>query len=389
VIRIGLMGCGMIAQTAHLWAIAHAKGVQLVSAFDPDPQRLRELRKAAPQIDIQPYTDIDDFFKSPIDAVSITSPAPAHYQNVLDAARFGKHALCEKPLAMTERDGLAMIAAMAKAKKQLFVGLCYRFSPAALKIKELVENHAIGEVRSVRLVYIWDLHGRYTKLPDGRSVESAHYVGRMLEGGPMVDCGVHQIDLARFWLGSEVVRSRASGAWVADYQAPDHMWLHLDHANGCHTTVEISYSYAHTARDVDPHFTYELIGTEGVIRYDRENRQLVVRNSQGTTHYPWADEKNFQGMYEAFVRAVESGDPGYLATAQDGLASMQISRAATEAVIADRLVLQRPTALLGRRSDSPVNGQMQTEHLRRANLRSDTPIIEPQTGDSPRDYSPN
>lgn len=388
-IKIGLMGCGMIAQTAHLWAINHSRKVELVAAYDPDPQRLREVRKSSPQIDIQPYTDVEDFFKSGLDAVAITSPAGAHYSNVMDAARFGKHALCEKPIAMTEKDAEAMIAAMAKAKKQLYVGLCYRFSPAALKIKELVENKAIGDVRAMRLVYIWHLHGRYLRHNDGRTTDNPHYVGRMLEGGPLVDCGVHQIDLARFWTGSDIARYRASGAWVTDYEAPDHMWLHMDHINGCHTTVEVSYSYGHTALEPSPHFTYELIGTEGVIRYDREARQLIVRNSVGTQHLPWADEKNFLGMYDAFSTAIETGRPGHLATAEDGLICMEISRRATDAVIADRLAIKRGAAVTVGRSDTPVNGQLQTEHLRRETLRSDTPLADGPGVEMPRDYSPH
>ena len=65
----------------------------------------------------------------------------------------------------------------------------------------------------------------------------------------MVDCDVHSIDLARHWLGSEVARHTALGAWVADYEAPDHMWLHLDHESGAHTMVEMSFTYGHTAKE--------------------------------------------------------------------------------------------------------------------------------------------
>jgi predicted dehydrogenase len=123
---------------------------------------------------------------------------------------------------------------------------------------------------------------------------------------------------------------------VDDYKAPDHMYLHLDHANGAHTTIEISYSFGHTAAEPLSRFTYEIIGTDGVILYDREQKHFELRNAAGTQRLPWHDEKNFAGMYAAFARALETGKPGELPTGEDGLIALRIARAATEQAIADR-----------------------------------------------------
>jgi predicted dehydrogenase len=155
----------------------------------------------------------------------------------------------------------------------------------------------------------------------------------MIEGGPMVDCGVHQIDLARWWLGSEVKRSSAAGAWVDEHEAPDHMYLHLDHDTGAHTMVEISYSYGHTSKDQRCEFVYELIGTEGVLRYDRQGRIFELVGRGGTQHLYWTEEKNFEGMYAEFVRALQTGTPGDMPTARDGLVATRIARQGTEDVM--------------------------------------------------------
>jgi predicted dehydrogenase len=216
----------------------------------------------------------------------------------------------------------------------LFTGFDYRFSPASLKIRELVGSGAIGDVRSLRLIYIWNNHGKYQTGPDGKPVLNERRVGRMLEGGPMVDCGVHQIDLARFWLGSEVRDWQAAGAWLDEYDAPDHMYLHMDHENGAHTMVEISYSYCYTAKEPINQFVYELIGTEGVIRYDRGAKLFEMRTPAGTTRMPFSPEKNFAGMYEAYAKALETGVSDTLPTATDGLVAARISRDATDALIA-------------------------------------------------------
>jgi predicted dehydrogenase len=92
---------------------------------------------------------------------------------------------------------------MKKAKLPLYAGFCYRFSPCALKIRELVKKKAIGDVRSLRLIYNWDCHGKYELDGKGRKVNQKRREARMFEGGPVVDCGTHQIDLAMFWLNSE------------------------------------------------------------------------------------------------------------------------------------------------------------------------------------------
>ena len=331
------MGYGHVAEYGHLPAIAEVPDLQLVSVYDPDPVRID---RVGDRYGIgQRFTDSDAFFESGIDAVVVTSSAPAHKQNVLDAARHRKHVLCEKPLAMTDEDAEEMIRVMDDAGLMLFTGFCYRFSPVSLKIKELVAQRAIGDVRALRLIYTWNLHGKYDQDETGRRFEAPRWIGRMLEGGPMVDCGVHQIDLARWWLDAEVVRQQGAGAWVENYEAPDHMWLHLDHANGAHTCVEMSFSYCHTVREPINHFSYHLIGTHGLIRYDRDGWHFELRSGCGTDYFPGADEKNFAGMYHAFARALESGDPGYMPTGRDGLIAVRISRTATEQAVRDRAAL--------------------------------------------------
>ncbi len=333
--KIGLMGCGLIAEHGHLPAILATQGLEAWAVYDPDPERAYSLQHkyGVPH----GYAVSSMFFESGLDAVVVTSPAPAHKQNVEEAARYGLPVLCEKPLAMTDDDASSMIGTMKEADLLLATGFCYRFSPVAQNIKRLVMDGAIGEVRSLRLVYIWNLHGRDQYASDGRLEPNPYWVGRMAEGGPMVDCGVHQIDLARWWLGSDVANYQASGAWVEDYTAPDHMWLHLDHENGAHTMAEMSFSYGHTVRDPLAHFSYHLIGTEGVIRYDRDGWLFEVRTRYGTHRLPGAGEKNFEGLYAAFAHALETGDPGDLPSGNDGMRATQIARHATEMVIARRL----------------------------------------------------
>jgi predicted dehydrogenase len=328
------MGCGAVADFGHIPAILSVKGLELVSLYDPIPGRATAC--AAKWGVGGAFEDEEAFLSSGLDAAVICSSAAAHPANVIAAAKHGLHVLCEKPLALTDSDAEDMIAAIGRAKKMLLVGFVYRFSPVAQQLKKWLKEGVIGEPKSLRLVYIWDLHGQYETEDGIKWVESPRWRGRMLEGGPMIDCGVHMIDLARWWLESEVASERGIGVWVADYVAPDHVYLHLDHRGGEHTMVEMSFTYGHTAKFPAPLFTYDIIGTGGVLRYNRDGWILEARNGQQSISAPGASEKNFYGMYEAFSRSLETGDPGDFPDGRDGLVATQVARRATDQAIANR-----------------------------------------------------
>ena len=133
------------------------------------------------------------------------------------------------------------------------------------------------------------------------------------------------------WNGSAGI-----GVWVEDYQAPDHLYLHMGHACGAHTMVEMSFSYNATSREPRTHFQYELIGSDGVIRYNREEHSFELRNSHGTQWLAWHPEKNFAGMHWEFAHALSTGDLRDMPTAKDGLLATRIARLATEEAMRDR-----------------------------------------------------
>ncbi len=333
-IKIGIIGCGMIAEFGHIPAIQQISGLKLYALYDHDFSRAVHLQQHFHIPHAFPTEEA--FFSSEIDAIVICTPAPVHYKNVMDAAKYGKHVLCEKPLGMDEQEMLEMEKVMKDAGLMLFTGFNYRFSQSAKDIKRLIKEKAIGEVRLLRLVYNWHLHGKWHWNEKGERVDSDLRVGRMNEGGPMVDCGVHQIDLARWWLNSEVEWQHGIGVWLDNYEAPDHVYLHMSHACGAHSMVEMSFSYNTTSKEPRTHFQYEIIGTDGVIRYNREEHSFELRNSHGTQYLPWHPEKSFTGMYAELEKALQSGKPGEMPTAEDGIRATKIAKAATDQAIKDR-----------------------------------------------------
>jgi len=174
--RIGVMGCGGVAGYGHLPSIVRAPGLSLHAMYDPQVARLEELSERFEASSCG--ADMEAFFDSGLDAVVIASPAPTHEANVLACARRGLPVLCEKPLAMDRDQGLRMIEAMDAAGAALYVAFCYRFSLAALRIRALVAQGAIGQLRSMRLIYNWDCHGKFDQRDPLRG-ESSFRAGRM------------------------------------------------------------------------------------------------------------------------------------------------------------------------------------------------------------------
>ena len=100
--------------------------------------------------------------------------------------------------------------------------------------------------------------------------------------------------------------------------------------------VEMSFSYNATSREPRSHFQYELIGSDGVIRYNREEHSFELRNSHGTQWLAWHPEKNFWGMHCEFAHALSTGELRDMPTAMDGLLATRIARLATEEAMRDR-----------------------------------------------------
>ncbi|MEM6506051.1 MAG: Gfo/Idh/MocA family oxidoreductase [Planctomycetota bacterium] len=334
-IKIGVMGCGVVSEYGHLPPLRDNPRFDVQSLMDPNKDRVEDYarRFGVPQT----FTDQDGFMNSGLDAVAICSPAPVHLANIKGCAEHGLAALCEKPLAMDADEAQEIVDIMNKADLPLYVGFCYRFAGCAQTIRDLVQDGAIGQVRSLRLIYNWDCHGKYEQDATGKWVKYQRRIDRMLEGGPMVDCGVHQIDLAQWWLQSPVVRYTGQGSWVDEYEAPDHVFLHMDHDNGAHTMVEMSYSYGHTTKNKYNAFIYELIGTDGIIRYERNTNLFELRTDQFTEKLKHTGEKNFAVMYDHFADALQKGDPGDLCTGEEAIVVTDIARHATDAVIANRI----------------------------------------------------
>ena len=158
-LRIAILGLGW-AGSRHVEAIRElGRKVSVECLVDNDADFLRE---KATEFGIgKTYTDLGAALKDPdVDAVSICLPHALHCGAAIEAARAGKHVLCEKPMAMTFDECQEMIAACKENGVRLFVAYYRRALPRFVKIKSLIDDGVIGKVSFADVVF----HSRRRKV---------------------------------------------------------------------------------------------------------------------------------------------------------------------------------------------------------------------------------
>ncbi|HHQ44635.1 MAG TPA: Gfo/Idh/MocA family oxidoreductase [Candidatus Altiarchaeales archaeon] len=180
VIGVGSMGFN------HARIYCELKNTELAAVSDPDQKRAE---KIAQYFSCKPYSDYMDMLKSEkIDVASIAVPTQYHAKVALDAMESGVNVLVEKPISDSIQDGRKIINSAKKNGVKLMVGHIERFNPAVRKLKELLDEGALGK--------IFKMH----------STRVGSFPRRIRDVGVVVDLAVHDIDIMRYLTGSEVKR---------------------------------------------------------------------------------------------------------------------------------------------------------------------------------------
>jgi predicted dehydrogenase len=206
-LKIGLIGTGGIVRVAHLnpgWLAV--PDVEIVAACDVNEKAAQKLADdfKIPHV----FTDFREMLKiKELDAVDICTPNRVHTPAVIAALNAGKHVLCEKPLAVSVKEVLAMRAALRKSKRLLMTAQHQRFSAESTAIKAWIDTGALGEVYHTRVNAI-----RRNWLP----VSPGFIDPKLSGGGPCMDIGVHALDTA-LWLMNFPRPVRASGRALTNF----------------------------------------------------------------------------------------------------------------------------------------------------------------------------
>jgi len=190
-IRVGIIGAGFIAQEAHLPAYASLGEAEVVALADVNLERAKSVAGKFGVTKVFP-----DYRKllalKEIEAVNICTPNAFHKPAAIAALRAGKHVLVEKPAAMNAAEVKAMIAEAKQAKKILMVGVNCRFMAETGLLKRAINAGALGKIYYAEAVFL-----RRRGIPGWGAFTEKKASG----GGPMMDLGVHVLDLALYLMG--------------------------------------------------------------------------------------------------------------------------------------------------------------------------------------------
>ncbi|WP_134699302.1 Gfo/Idh/MocA family protein [Ammoniphilus sp. YIM 78166] len=197
-LRVGVIGCGSIAQHRHLPEYHANPHVEIVAVCDVHAERAHEV---AEKFGATAYTSFEELLNcGNVDAVSVCTPNYLHAPITIAALEAGLHVLCEKPMATSEVEAKSMITAAKQSGKKLMIAHNQRFVPSHQKARELIASGEAGRIFSFRTAFG---HGG----PEGWSVEGKEgwfFQKEKAFVGAMGDLGVHKTDLLRYVLGEEM-----------------------------------------------------------------------------------------------------------------------------------------------------------------------------------------
>ena len=349
-IRIGLIGNGAMCKAAHAPYYRDEPRTEVVAVCDVIEERAAYL-KAQYFPDAKVFTDYRELLKDPaIDAVDICTPNDAHSEIAVAALRAGKHVFCEKPDAVDAEKALAMKTAAEESGRLLMVMRNNRFSDAARYLKGYIESGRAGEIYCGRCGWL-----RRRGIPG----KGGWFTTKARSGGgPLIDLGVHMIDLAIWLMGNPkpVAVSANTYRKFADSDVSDSANADFGDKNAAGTfdvedlamgmirfengaVLQIEFSWASNIKK-ECRFV-ELRGTKAGVKWEDKKAEVYTEEDGRLLDIvpaPTRDENDHAKNLRNFIDVLTQGAaPCYLP--QQGVDMIRILRAVYESAETGREVL--------------------------------------------------
>ncbi len=334
-LKIGIIGVGSIS-LSHIHGYLKRDDVELYAFCDINEQRLKYMGEKFKVTRL--YTDVNEMLKlEELDAVSVCTWNNGHAPCTVAALKAGKHVLCEKPMAMNSKEAREMKAEADKAGKLLMIGFVRRHGNDCRILKEFIDTDYLGEIYYSKATYL-----RRDGNPNGWFADKSRS-----GGGPLIDLGVHVIDLVRYLMGRPMPVSVYGATFTKLYNRPNTVkrpdrylsagatgndpctvedlasaMIRFD--NGAVLHIEAAFSLNLKA----PEGKIELFGTKGGAKLDPELELYSETNNylcNVTLDVPTA--LSFDGLFENeiahFIECIKGGTE-CIAPADDGVVLMDI-----------------------------------------------------------------
>jgi len=259
-VRVALIGLGTWGEK-HLEALKTIPEAKVVAICDLNTQRLESIASKHKVKNV--YSSFQELLdREELDAVHVVTPEPFHREPVVQAARRGIQIFVEKPMATSLEDADAMIDTAKKQKVSLMVGHVLRWDIRYAMVKQAIERGQIGEIASI-----------FAR----RSVSRAEAPTFLPRSTPMMQLGIHDIDIILWYMKSRVISASARASRILD---PDTTACLLEMENGAHAVVQNSFSLPEKIPfTVGGHM--EIVGSKAFVVIDVSEQGLSICDSGG------------------------------------------------------------------------------------------------------------
>jgi predicted dehydrogenase len=326
-LKIGVLGCGPIAQFAHFESCTKARNAELYAICDvAEDLRTRMAATHAPE---KTFAEYDAMLADPaLEAVIIATSDAFHVPASLRALEAGKHVFCEKPVGVSVEEVETLRDAVASSGLTFQVGHMKRFDPGLEAAKDFIDTE-MGELLALKAWYCDSTH-RYTMTDAVQPLPVTSKSARKPSGNPKADLrryymlahGSHLVDTARWLCGPiTAVHARLSERFGA------HCWfVETSFANGTLGHLDLT-----VAVRMDWHEGLQLYGQNGSVIaktfnpwYYRSSDVEIFHEKDATTRRPLgADGHFYRRQIEGFADTILHGAPMRGADAEDGVASVR------------------------------------------------------------------
>jgi predicted dehydrogenase len=310
VIRIGIIGCGSIAN-AHVQGYQTCTDAKITSVADSVGDRAQEMGS---KLGAKAYSDYHEMLKNEeLDGVSICTPPAFHKEIAIAALNAGVNVLCEKPLAINAAEAREMVDAAEKAGKLLVAAFCHRFHEPVMIVRSLIEKGALGKVVMFR--------NRFGGKVD---FSGAWFSKKELAGGGTVmDTSVHSIDLFRYLVGEPNQVTAMMQTVDSRISVEDCNVIVLKTAEGAIGTIEASWATPSSANVI------EVYGSDGtaIVDYSTGELRYLAAGSSEWQKPEMTKPSRFVLQARHFVDCLQ-GNCRPIVTGFDGLRAAEVIDAA-------------------------------------------------------------
>ncbi len=307
-VRWGIIGCGAVTEIKSGPAYQNTDGFEVVAVMRRDQEKASDYAKRhnIPKY----YSNADDLINDKdIDAVYIATPPDSHKYYALQVAKAGKPCCIEKPMAPSYPDSLEIFNAFNDKDTPLFIAYYRRSLPRFNKIKQWLEEGAIGEVRHV--------HWHLSKPPNQLDLSGAYNWrtdASIAPGGYFDDLASHGLDLFIYLLGDIETAKGIATNQMGLYSAKDAIvgsWMHKSGVTG-----DGSWNFGCYQREDK----VEILGSAGKITFSIFNEEpIILLNSQGEEKLEIPNPKHIQEFHVTNIKSHLLGEKTHPSLGSSGL----------------------------------------------------------------------